>query len=331
MIAQLDREMVRSAPGRSAARLVSYLFFEGRPLTTRGRWWNPVTFANLHLAARFGCRPPQSPIFIIGMGRSGTTLLGRLLAIHPEVGFMNEPKALWHVVVPDEDVIGSYAMPESGRMCLTAADASSAAKRRAQAIFGWFQTLSRSARAVDKYPELIFRRDFVREIFPDAKFLIATRSPAKTLSSVESWSRLHGDGTSNWWGLRDQKWRILWDQIVEARSVNDDLRQLELRSTEDHLTRAAVEWTVTMREAIEAAVEEDARVVSYDDLTASPSEEIASIVEFCELGASSLAAKYAAKTVRPDRDSGEESLSRLPDKLRYIVLQTQERLAAVGG
>ena len=42
--------------------------------------------------------------------------------------------------------------------------------RRAAQMFGAYLTTTRSERLVDKYPELIFRVDFVRALFPDARF-----------------------------------------------------------------------------------------------------------------------------------------------------------------
>jgi hypothetical protein len=331
MIAQLDRDTVRNFPGRSAARIVSYLMFEGRPLTTTGQWWNPVTFSNLRLGTRIGRRSPVAPVFIIGMGRSGTTLLGRLLGVHPEVGFMNEPKALWHLVRADEDVIGSYAPAETGRLYLDEEDATPAVRERARAMFGWFQTLSRSVRVVDKYPELIFRRDFVRAIFPDARFLVATRGPERTLSSVVRWSQVNGDGSADWWGLRDQKWRIMWDQGVETQERNADLRRLSLGETQDDLVRAAVEWTVAMREATDSACETDTKIVSYERLAGSPVAELTDILDFCGLGKSDATLGYAAKTVQAEGDTGGDGLAGLPEPLAQLVTATQARLAEVDG
>ena len=184
------------------------------------------------------------------MGRSGTTLLGRVLAAHPHVGFLNEPKAMWHVIRDDEDVIGSDPkLP--GRLYLDRADAGDAVARRAHSLYAWYLTASRSRRLVDKYPELIFRHEFVRAIFPDARFLIAIREPFAALESVARWSVSHERDGVDWWGLDDLKWRILWSEGVAGRPANSDLAELGLSAEEDGRVRAAVEWLVTAREAIE--------------------------------------------------------------------------------
>lgn len=332
VVAQLDSRFIRIAPGRAASRLVGYSLFEGRPLTTRGGWWNPVVFGNLRLAAgRVGGRVDR-PVFIVGMGRSGTTLLGRVLAAHPSVGFLNEPKAMWHVIRDDEDIIGSYAPPHTGRLYLHAEDANEDVRRRGHALFAWYLRTSRSQRIVDKYPELVFRHTFVRAIFPDAHFLVAIRSPQSTLSSVAAWSESHTSDEADWWGLRDQKWNILWKQGVAERASNSDLATLALADEGDHYVRAAVEWIVTMREAVSLAADPSAHVICYDELVRHPRESISEALRFCELPASSRTESYAEAIVSPQKDKDDmRAFSRLPGELARALDETWQSCLRIMG
>src|SRR6185436_2775660 len=110
MIAQLNKEYIKTRPTKLFSRIVSYLFFEGRPLTTKGSWINPFLFFGYRIISFLPqIKKVESPIFIIGTGRSGSTLLGMLLSMHKRIGFLNEPKALWHFAYNKEDVIGSYS------------------------------------------------------------------------------------------------------------------------------------------------------------------------------------------------------------------------------
>src|SRR5947209_17022299 len=96
---------------------------EGRSLTTHGRWINPLVFAHLTFEKHLPqLKEVEKPIFIVGMGRTGTTILGLLLSIHRDVGFLNEPKALWHVAYPYEDVNGNFSRAAS-KFHLAAEDA----------------------------------------------------------------------------------------------------------------------------------------------------------------------------------------------------------------
>jgi len=328
MVAQLDSRFIRIAPGRALSRLVGYSLFEGRPATTTGQWWNPVVFANLRHAAKRPAARVEQPIFIVGMGRSGTTLLGRILAAHPDVGFLNEPKAMWHVVRPDEDIIGSYA-ERAGRLHLDAGDAGPEVVARCHAVFAWYLRVSRSSRVVDKYPELVFRSEFVRAIFPNARFLVAVRSPWSTLKSVSGWSATHGSDGEDWWGVDDRKWKVLWEQAVrEGR--HQDLAELDLEQESDHYVRAAVEWIVSMRESAKLAESDPvAHLVPYEDLAQRPGETVAEILAFCELRPSPRTEAYADEIVSASDRTAElraEMEERLPAQVVGKLDETWARL-----
>ena len=177
MIAQINSDYIKTRPMKALTRLVSYALFEGRPVTTKGRWINPLVFSLLKMFAANNNRykSVEKPIFILGTGRSGTTILGIVLSMHREIGYLNEPKAIWHLIHPHEDIIGNYSRADA-KYRLTAEDATYEMRQRASQMFGAYLTATRSKRLVDKYPELIFRIDFVRALFPDARFIFLARN-----------------------------------------------------------------------------------------------------------------------------------------------------------
>ena len=130
---------------KAVTRLMSYAFFEGRPVTTKGRWINPLVFSILKNVAtnKNRYRPVEKPIFILGTGRSGTTILGIVLSMHREVGYLNEPKAIWHLIHPHEDIIGNYSQTNA-KYRLTAEDAIDEMPRRACQMFGAYLTATLS-------------------------------------------------------------------------------------------------------------------------------------------------------------------------------------------
>jgi hypothetical protein len=313
--------------------MVGYSLFEGRPATTKGQWWNPVVFAHLRLVANRAEQRVDRPVFIVGMGRSGTTLLGRILASHPSVGFLNEPKAMWHAIRDDEDIIGSYGTSRIGRLHLDTEDANEEVCHRARSLYAWYLRATRSTRVVDKYPELVFRHTFVRTIFPDARFLIAVRSPWETLNSVAGWSRTHADSCADWWGVRDQKWNIFWTQGVIEDPANSDLARLELASEQNHHIRAAIEWVVTMRAALSlAAVDPRARIFHYAELVRHPRETIRNALRFCELPSSLRTEAYASAIVSTDQGPSRSTHAPLPlpELLTAAINKTWARLEGTG-
>lgn len=329
MVAQLDGQVIRAKPSRVLPRLLSYGLFEGRPATTRGRWFNPAIQANLSLADRLGSRRSVTrPIFVVGIGRSGTTLLGRLLGVHSQIGFLNEPKAIWHRIIPDEDLIGSYG-PEPVRLRMGADDVTDEIAARARRLFGWYLTMTRSARLVDKYPELIYRTGFVRALFPDAHIVAIIRRPWDVITSIEAWDQAKATAEAGWWGIDDRKWRVLWDQALLS-----DPRWSRVAADIDPdvappVVRAAIEWLIGTAEAV-GVREEFAgagyHLVRYEDLVGNPREFMASLLGMCDLDVEEQVLDLAASSVTRQRPS-VEPVQELPGALSAAI----EEVATAAG
>lgn len=288
MIAQIDKRMLRSEKRRVLARLACWALIEGRPLTTRGRWINPLVFLLYRIVQTLPIhKGAEDPIFIVGTGRSGTTILGKLFAMHGEAVFLNEPKAAWHYAYPLEDVIGSYSNGEASFM-LDETIASPTISRKIKSIYSLALRLANSSRVVDKYPELVFRTKFVRRLFPKCVFLSIVRDGVDTCSSVVEWSRRKGVQTNgerhDWWGRDDRKWRLLVKEVVP---LHEDLAPyaFELSKATDHHDRAAVEWILSMRAAqvAESEIGNDFHIIRYEELCAKPVEVMQEMQLLCSL------------------------------------------------
>lgn len=330
MVAQIDLAYIKARPSRLWSRLLSYSLFEGRPLTTRGQWINPLLKCLFYLQKRLPqMRGVRMPVFILGVGRSGTTILGMVLSMHRDLGFLNEPKLIWSTLRNDEDLIGSYHSGHA-RYRLTEEDATKSLVRDLHRIYGLYLGLTMTNRVVDKYPELIFRTRFVRKIFPDAKFIFLSRSGEATCSSIDGWSKRLGteaDGeTQDWWGANDRKWRLLVEQLVpEHPDLAENANEMgKLDST----GRAAVEWIVTMREGIHLLKHDNRNLlhVPYEALCAEPVRWALSLQEFLGLDRDAVFERYTASTLV---DPAREIALELPDWLRPIFNATEAELERV--
>ncbi len=304
MIAQLDSHYIKMRPNKAISRFISYALFEGRPLTTKGRWINPLVFTLFALEKRLPLlNKVKRPIFIVGTGRSGTTILGLVLSIHRDVGFLNEPKALWHTIYPYEDLIGSYSC-ETARYQLSAEDVTDEIIQSAHRLFGAYLIAVASKRVVDKYPELIFRTAFVREIFPDAGFIFIARNGWDTCQSVKGWSKRFGTQTNgeihDWWGVNHRKWHLLVNQLV---ATNPDFKGIvdEVKNLECQANRAAVEWIVTMREGLRLRQEwsDSVYMLHYEKFITQPHQSLTKLLEFCELPTDQAVFDYARQILSP--------------------------------
>jgi len=309
MVAQVDLAYISQRPTKLISRLVSYALFEGRPLTTKGRWINPLVFGLLSMAKHCpSLRKVREPVFILGTGRSGTTVLGIVLSMHRAVGFLNEPKALWHSIHPNEDLIGSYTR-ETASYRLAAGDATDLRRQWIHRIFGMYLTTTFSNRVVDKYPELIFRVPFVRALFSDAKFIFLMRNGWDTCRSIEGWSNRRGEQVNgevhDWWGVNRRKWQLLIEQIVPEHA---DLApyQAAIAKFTKQADMAAVEWIVTMREGLALLKNNPADVmgIKFEDLSQQPESMLRSLSNFLGLEDDATFLAYGEKTLHPVPDAG---------------------------
>lgn len=333
MVAQVDKDYARTRPWKLWSRLLGWALFEGRPLTTRGRWINRAVFGHYALARALPqMRRVDRPLFILGTGRSGTTILGVVLSMHREVAFLNEPKALWHAAHGGEDLIGSYTR-EAARYRLGSGDAAPGVCRAMHRMAGWWLRWAMAPRLVDKYPELIFRLPFVRAVFPDARFLFLARNGWDTAASIENWSvRLGtGDGaeTHDWWGANDRKWQLLVRDIVPDHA---DLapHAAEIAGWTDHRARAALEWVVTMREglALTAAHPDLVLHVPYERLCTEPDAMLTEIRAFAGLSPDPVFERYGSAVLAPPRSQAPFDL---PECLRTPFAETMQALGYAAG
>lgn len=305
MIAQLDKDYIKIRPHKVLNRLISYSLFEGRPLLTSGRWINPIVFSLMSMEKKLPqLKKVEKPVFILGTGRSGTTLLGVLLSMHRNVSFLNEPKAIWHSIFPHEDIIGNYTnSPAFYR--LSSDMVTSEIIIHAHKIYGFYLRLLGTQRVVDKYPELIFRTSFVQTIFPDAKFILIVRNGYDTCVSIEQWSKKNGQTNSlnerdDWWGKSRRKWNLLMDQVVKADPEFEHHYE-EINAIQDPRNMALVEWCLTMKEGVNLMREKiaDIHLVKFESLSHSPEKTLQSILKFLDLPEDQQVIEYARKVVRP--------------------------------
>lgn len=297
MPAQVDKQIVFSRPFKAIGRVFCWALVEGRPLTTKGRWINPLVFVGYRLAQIFhSSEQAQQPVYVVGTGRSGTTILGKILSVHRDVVFLNEPKALWHYAYPDEDIIGSYS-EAPGRLRLSPEDANDQTKAKLTRVYSGILRFLSAKKIVDKYPEIVFRIEFVMRLLPKARFIAITRDGVDTCTSVTAWSEKHQTSAngrhSDWWGANDRKWNTLVDELLVEHLDLFEFRD-ELLRTADHRDRAAVEWIVSMRE-IQAVTSKHSSIttISYETLCADADETIHAILQHIDLPPDHMVNKYA--------------------------------------
>lgn len=120
----------------------------------------------------------ESPVFVVGFPRSGTTLLEQTLDAHPQLVSMDEQPFLHRTLL---DLQSRTRYPESlGDLSDADLEAVRAAywERVAQCV-----SLKPGQRLVDKNPLNLLRLPAIRRVFPHARILLAVRHPCDVLLS----------------------------------------------------------------------------------------------------------------------------------------------------
>lgn len=328
MIAQLNRSYITANPAKVWPRLLSYFFFEGRPATTKGRWFNPVTFRSLRSAAQ--CKPmpeAESPIFITGTGRSGSTILGMVLSSHPDTGFLNEPKALWFLANPKDDIIGSYSNGPANYI-MNAGDATPEISDSVKAMYSCYLKQSGTKRIIDKFPEMIFRIEYLNRIFANPKYIFLHRNAKETIASTAIWSDSHRQPNHNedWWGVGGRKWKLLAEQVVPKDNLLAPYVKIISDFTSQH-DRAAVEWIVTMNHGIKMchAYPDKVMPLKYEDLASNQETTLKKICAFTGLSPAQKLIDFGVQTIKPSPNGYKieihpillEPIAILSEKLGY--------------
>jgi hypothetical protein len=206
-------------PGGGAARLA----------------WNNFIRKEMNLALVMGC------------ARSGTSILGELIAAHPEVRYKHEAHAIW-----DKAGLGEN---ESHR--LTQAHATLEVKRLIRKKFAEEQ--GQAALFAEKCPRSVLRVPFIRAVFPEARLIHLVRDGRDVACSM-----LPGIGGKEWRHLKPPNWR----QLVQE---------------EQGVVRCALAWKTIMEIALHDLAQTPHFMLRYEELVAQPESKARELLEFLEL------------------------------------------------
>ena len=212
-----------------------------------------------------------APVIIISPPRAGSTLLFETLAEAPEVFTIGGES---HALIEQIDALN----PENKSWAsnrLTAEDATvDVAKRLRDAFFGSLRDRngnpiapnSQHVRFLEKTPKNALRIPFLRNIFPDARFVYLTRDPRHEIASmIDAWQSgkfVTYPNLPAWTGL---PWSLLlvpgWKQLI-GRPIAEI---------------AAHQWAITTNAILDDLARLPATqwaIASYEQLVAEPDQEI---------------------------------------------------------
>ena len=216
------------------------------------------------------------PVFILGCGRSGTTIIGNSLGRHPDICYLNEPRHLWSEAYPVTDIWSKKASQRKGKMILTKEHCENKYSQQIHSLFG--NKLKRSGKRVllEKTPINNFRTDFLSNIFPNAKYIFIYRNGIEVATSIEK-----AANKGSWFGSEDYKWKEL---VQRATSVNE-LSKLQ-DFPKNNFERGLLEWrlsTEAVTQFLKNIPTEKYEQVTYSDFVTNPKKVISELLNFMGL------------------------------------------------
>jgi Sulfotransferase family len=224
-----------------------------------------------------------APIFIIGCGRSGTSLLGKLLAMHPEVSYICERYDLWAAIHPVTDFNQLYSRGEC-HCLLDAHSATSTTKLR----FRRLMSPPPGFTLVEKSPINALRIGFLEAVTPGSRFVHIVRDGVNVAHSIERKAGLTRrlalrEPLNDWWGVGDVKWTVLKQDGRAAGYYPDEVHQLTTDAQ-----RGAYEWLLSLREVNAWRARLGPRLIELrlDDFISDPRKVLESVIDALSLSLS---------------------------------------------
>ena len=220
------------------------------------------------------------PVFIIGCGRSGTTILGQTLAQHPHIHYLNERRDLWHKAYPQFNIWSMQG--QQAKLIAKKSDHNTTQTAQLRRLFFKEQVLNKGAVLVEKLPINSFRMNFLKAAFPDAKFIYLHRNGMEVCQSIEK-----AIEQGNWHGKNKLKYNLLKDYALSQKLSFID----NIKSSKEE---AMLEWRLSI-EASDSAFNnlpnESFIDLSYQDFTTAFEPSMTSILDFLSLS-------YSAELLR---------------------------------
>lgn len=278
----------------------------------------------------------RPPIILFGNTRSGTTIVQKVIATHPDVVGWYEPNPIW-------------LYPDPGREHdeFDESDATDRAKRYIRKRFLKYQESNGGRIVMEKTPQNLLRIPYVREIFPEATFLFIVRDPFSFISSVERKWQLTVTGRGIIRRLKDtpiltlhhwvrryivqqvhkrilrRKYLAIWGP--RYKGIQEDLK------AHDQLTVIARQWAVPSRKAEQDMTSfDDGQILrlKYENFVDDPISHLESICKHCGLEMNADMVEKTKGMVKSDRKLKWQRFD--PQRLTIILPEISDQMRQHG-
>ncbi len=264
---------------------------------------------NAPAAIDSGDRPP---VFIFACGRSGTTILGKLLAIHPQVAYLREPYHLWATIEPALDVTNLHVRTQP-KLWWDETDATEHLRERFARLILAQRTIQNKPLLIEKTPHNVYRVGLLEALTNQhARYIHIVRDGVDVarsidrLASNQPYKMAFRSDYNQWWGSNNLKWQRLEAEGPAHGHFTSELVS-QLRANDQ---RGAYEWLTSLGEAArwEPLLGDRLLRITYSQLTAEPRDTLGTIAAHIKADASDAWLAQASSMLSPERKNQGKSL-----------------------
>lgn len=254
------------------------------------------------------------PVFIIGCGRSGTTLLGELLSKHPDVLFLNEPRELWFSAYPETDIWSKNAEVHNGRLYLNESDEISYKSAKLRSLFYNELVRKKKKLLIEKTPINCFRLALIDRIFKNAKYIHIFRNGIDVAKSIELRCRV-----GKWYGINNYKWK----QIENYAALNKSTKE-NIEKCDGFFEKGLLEWRLCTESAVNFLYQTPKNrfiEISYKKLKQQPDYSARRVLSFLNLKPNPSIIKFAKNTIINKEDNSLTNINKTHKMIGGLFLE----------
>lgn len=216
----------------------------------------------------------ERPVFIIGVSRSGTTLLFRFLASSANLGALpREGHDLWR----------AFHHPRYRQWASDEVSAGEVRFGERRFVSAYLKSYFEQDRFVEKTPENAFRVGYLLDLFPDARFVVVRRDPLKVVRSlIAGWRDANGRFRSYFvpedLTIPDYPHRRRW-----CFALVDGWRDLRSASVPEIAVAQWAAYVDAIEKARELVKPDRWHEVFFEDLLEHPIKTAAALCEFSDV------------------------------------------------
>ena len=270
----------------------------------------------------------KSVTFIVGCGRSGTTILGELFSLHSQIYYLFEPYHLWAAIDDRTDVLNLFSKTDS-LLLMNEMHYRDELQQRFSRLIDNRGTYNQSV--VEKTPLNAMRIGYLNVMAPDAKFINIVRDGVDVAHSIaklanQSSYKISGKANLNqWWGVDNAKWTAL-----ERDGTSNNYFAEEIQFLQSHESKAAYEWLVTLSEVDKwrSILGHRLMEVTYEDLVTEPQATLQALCNFLHIEPTEVWLTTGVKQIKPAHQNKNVTLE-LPMKIGQAFNSYQQKYGFV--